>query len=240
MIKAVFFDLDGTLLPMLEEEFTKVYFGLLCKKAMPYGYDKDKLIQTIWAGTKAMKHNDGSKTNESVFWNVFESVYGEFECKKMKPVFDEFYENEFKQSKAVCFENPYATEIIEFCKSKNLKIAVSTSPYFPKQGVVSRLGFLGLNENDFDYITNYSNSSYSKPNPKFYEEILKTLNLDASEVLMFGNSETDDGKPMKNLGAKVFMVGDYVSVDENLNEHFEKIKFEDVVSIIEKELSKTN
>ena len=32
MLKAILFDLDGTLLPMNEEEFTKGYFKLLCKK----------------------------------------------------------------------------------------------------------------------------------------------------------------------------------------------------------------
>lgn len=32
MLKAVIFDLDGTLLPMNEDEFTKGYFSLLCKK----------------------------------------------------------------------------------------------------------------------------------------------------------------------------------------------------------------
>lgn len=30
-IKAVLFDLDGTLLPMDQEEFVKAYFGLLAK-----------------------------------------------------------------------------------------------------------------------------------------------------------------------------------------------------------------
>lgn len=38
MIKAILFDLDGTVLPMNEEEFTKGYFGLLCKKLVSYGY----------------------------------------------------------------------------------------------------------------------------------------------------------------------------------------------------------
>ena len=33
----VFFDLDGTLLPMDQEQFTKYYFGLLAKKLAPHG-----------------------------------------------------------------------------------------------------------------------------------------------------------------------------------------------------------
>ena len=58
MYKAIFFDLDGTLLPLNEEEFTKGYFHFLCEKMSNYGYDKNELINLIWAGTKEMYKND--------------------------------------------------------------------------------------------------------------------------------------------------------------------------------------
>ena len=35
--KAVLFDLDGTLLPMDQDAFTKGYFKLLAKKLSPHG-----------------------------------------------------------------------------------------------------------------------------------------------------------------------------------------------------------
>ena len=55
--RAVLFDLDGTLLPMDNEYFIQVYFKLLCKKMAAYGYDPDRLVQTVWRGTKAMMKN---------------------------------------------------------------------------------------------------------------------------------------------------------------------------------------
>lgn len=39
MIKYVFFDLDGTLLGMNHEEFSKNYFILLTKEIAQYGFD---------------------------------------------------------------------------------------------------------------------------------------------------------------------------------------------------------
>lgn len=39
MIKTVIFDLDGTLLPMNQEEFLTAYFHKLVTKMAPYGYD---------------------------------------------------------------------------------------------------------------------------------------------------------------------------------------------------------
>ena len=50
MIKAVMFDLDGTLLPTNDDEFTKVYFGPLYKKASNYGYEKESFIKAILKG----------------------------------------------------------------------------------------------------------------------------------------------------------------------------------------------
>ena len=75
-IKAVLFDLDGTLLPMDYDGFLKLYFGNLAKRLAKYGYDPDMLVKNIWTGTKAMVMNDGSCMNENKFWDVFAEIYG--------------------------------------------------------------------------------------------------------------------------------------------------------------------
>ena len=74
MITTVLFDLDGTLLPMDQDIFVKDYFGRIAAKVAPAGYDPRQLIDTIWRGTAAMVKNDGSKTNERVFWDYVVSV----------------------------------------------------------------------------------------------------------------------------------------------------------------------
>ena len=76
MIKAILFDLDGTLLPMQQESFVKAYFSLLAKKVSSYGYVGDTLIKAIWKGIENMVSNNGIYTNEEVFWNTFKEIYG--------------------------------------------------------------------------------------------------------------------------------------------------------------------
>ena len=63
MIKHVLFDLDGTLLPMDQNEFVKYYMPLLAKRFVKYGMEPKALIGTIWKGVEAMVLNDGSTTN---------------------------------------------------------------------------------------------------------------------------------------------------------------------------------
>ena len=76
-IKAVMFDLDGTLLPMDQGVFIQAYFGGLCKRLAPHGYDPEQLVAAIWAGTGAMVKNTGENTNEAVFRKAFEDIFGD-------------------------------------------------------------------------------------------------------------------------------------------------------------------
>ncbi len=87
-LKMVLFDLDGTLLPMVMDEFTGGYFKMLAKKLNPYGYEHQSLVKAIWHGTAAMVRNDGSCRNEDAFWKDFSATYGE-QALKDKPLFDD-------------------------------------------------------------------------------------------------------------------------------------------------------
>ena len=96
-IKAVLFDLDGTLLKMDQDEFVKTYFKYLAIHLSPRGYEPDKLLKVFWAGVGAMVANDGSCSNEDAFWKVFTAAYGVNSIKD-KPYIDEFYKNDLTYS----------------------------------------------------------------------------------------------------------------------------------------------
>ena len=89
-LTTILFDLDGTLLPMDNDAFTKAYFKLLAAQLMPLGYEPAKLVDSIWAGTAAMVKNDGSQNNEAAFWKRFSEIYGEQVLDDL-PVFEDFY-----------------------------------------------------------------------------------------------------------------------------------------------------
>ena len=78
--------------------------------------------------------------------------------------------------------------------------------------MVTRLGFVGLTEKDFDYISSYEISHHSKPNPKYFQEILDNNNLKADEVIMFGNSESEDYEPATVCGIECYLIGYCISL----------------------------
>ena len=54
-IKAILFDLDGTLLPMEDQDrFIKTYFHSLTEYMAAYGYDKDEFVSAMWQSVGAM------------------------------------------------------------------------------------------------------------------------------------------------------------------------------------------
>lgn len=210
---AILFDLDGTLLPMDQDLFMKYYFGSLAAKLVPLGYNKDTLVNDVWAGTKAMVMNDGSKTNEDAFWDTFCQLAGK-DCRSDMPVFDSFYRNEFTEAQKACQPTEKAKEIIDFIKASGKRLILATNPLFPFVATENRTHWAGLATEDFELITTYENCHYCKPNPKYYTEILKKTGLKAEECLMIGNNAEED-MIAETLGMKVFLLTDCLINERN-------------------------
>lgn len=205
-IKTVLFDLDGTLLPMDQEVFINDYFGRLAKKLVPYGYDPKKLIDAVWAGTKAMMKNTGMKTNEAAFWEAFDKYFG-YPASKDASVHQDFYHNEFNEVKDVCGFDPMAAQIVDRLKGKNIRVVLATNPLFPSVATENRIRWAGLDPEDFEYFTTFENSHYCKPNLDYYREIMDKLCLKPEECLMVGN-DTQEDMVAEQLGMKVFLLTD--------------------------------
>lgn len=207
MIKNVFFDLDGTLLPMDMDEFTNGYFGFLVKKAMPFGYEPNDLIKTIWSGVKAMVMNTGDISNEEAFWKFFQEKYGE-ESIKDRAIFDEFYANEFKDAKQFTRYNPDSKTSVDKIKAAGYRVVLATNPIFPEVATIIRTKWAGLDVSDFERYTTYENCRFCKPNPKYYEDLINELSLNPEECLMVGNDVEEDMEAGLNAGMKVFLITD--------------------------------
>ena len=203
-IKAVLFDLDGTLLPMDQDTFIKAYLGGMAKKLAPHGYNPDELVKAVYAGMKAMTTNDGSKTNEVAFWNAFTSILGE-KVREDMPIFDDFYRNEFQDVKNICGFLPEAAQTVRKLKEMGYRVALATTPMFPSIATESRIRWAGMEPEDFEIFTTYENYHFCKPNLGYYKEVIEKLGLKAEECLMVGNDVGED-MVTEELGMKVFLM----------------------------------
>lgn len=231
-LEAILFDLDGTLLPMNNDEFTKGYLALLAKTVSPLGYTADTMIPAMWRGVSAMIKNDGSEKNSDVFWRVF-GKHLQKDAARDIPRFDAFYDNEFH--KAVAFTQPTssAPRAVALAKQKAERVILATNPFFPRAAVRSRLRWAGLLEEDFDLITDYDNSRFCKPNPAYYHEILSRWSLSPDRCLMIGNNADEDIAAAQAAGLSTFLLTDCLIASGDTLPDTESGSFDELLRYLE-------
>lgn len=235
MIKVVLFDLDGTLLPMDQEEFMKAYMGTMAKKLALHGYAPEKLAPVVWNGVKAMVMNDGTRTNEEAFWDTFCEVFGEH-AREDAPIFEDYYRNEFQTVKNSCGYDAKAKQIVTKLKEKGYRVVLATNPLFPSIATESRIKWAGLEPSDFELFTTYENYHYCKPNPKYYFEILEKLGVGPKDCMMIGNDVTED-MMTKSLGMQVFLLtGSLINKENKDISEYPNGDFGDLVTYIDEQM----
>lgn len=204
MLKYVFFDMDGTLLPMDLQQFIAAYFSSLSKYLLPYGYKKSELVEAMWQGTLAMTNNDGKRSNCDVFWDKMRSVLGK-DARADEDIMNKYYVTSFDEVRAVCGFDPLVAPTVKALKDLGLKLVLASNPFFPEIGQRARLKWTGADPEDFSLFTSYELMHFSKPNPRYYEEILSILGASPDECLMAGNDVAED-MVARTLGIDVFLL----------------------------------
>lgn len=205
MKKAVFFDLDGTLLPMDFDKFMSLYFSNM----MQYfkgSLDVSLLPKAIMAGTYEMVKDTSDRTNESVFMDFFGTYYN-VKSEEYMERFDTFYKTIFDDVQVATWQSKAMQEVVEHLKSKKIDIIIATNPLFPIEANYRRIKWAGLNIEDFKHITSLEVNTKCKPTPHFYEEVLKQTGYQPEDVLMVGNDYIEDGVA-STLGIETYIVTD--------------------------------
>ncbi|AMW33063.1 haloacid dehalogenase superfamily, subfamily IA, variant 3 with third motif having DD or ED/haloacid dehalogenase superfamily, subfamily IA, variant 1 with third motif having Dx(3-4)D or Dx(3-4)E [Fervidobacterium changbaicum] len=184
-VRYIFLDYDGTIIENAEGEFLKEYFSLLSKKS---GIEFNQLFQLVMSSVEESIRN--MQPNESLFEKFSKAISSKSEKPKeyWQNLFYDFYENEFDELSKIVKPN---IELIELIKKTNKKVIFASNPLFPKIATHKRIQFAGLEPDMFFYIAHMENSTYAKPNPLFFQEILNKLNISPNECVMIGDSEFD-------------------------------------------------
>lgn len=228
--KAILFDMDGTLLPMDQKEFIEGYFKLLGEDLKEY-IDYDLLVKALWHGTYAMYKNDGTKTNRELFWDDFIKLTN-LNREVVEPICDNFYSNRFKIAQEFTKNNNLAKKCLYLAHQKADIVVLATNPLFPLVAQKTRLSFVDLKEDDFDYITAYEDQCFTKPNKKYYEEILNRFNLKPNECLMVGNDVNEDMKPCIDLGIDTYLVTDCLIDSDTFKYEGKKGNFKELLEYL--------
>lgn len=213
MKKTLLFDLDGTVLPLDNKDFERLYIGTLTNFAKDT-IEPEELAKSLWAATAAMIQNtDSNRTNETTFWEAFEALIGASATAYIKETMDQYYNGPFSEIQKATKPSQAMIETIHYAKQKGYTVILATNPLFPKIATDKRIEWAGFKPEDFDYITRFESNHFCKPNPMYYQEIMSVCGLEPKNCIMIGNDVQEDMMAAK-LGMETWLI-----TDDLINRH---------------------
>lgn len=218
-MKAVLFDLDGTLLPVDTLGFVSRYFEAVSRRFAPL-LPPDRFQRLLWEAVTVMVQTEHPReTNQEVFVRAFHELSG-LHPDEFMPVFQRFYEEDFPLLRDGIPSNPKAVEVVELSRQLGYKVVLATNPVYPAAAIIQRLEWAGLTPAHFDYITTYEQMHFCKPSPRYYEEVLGLIRCSAEDCLMVGNDTLEDMVARK-LGISTYLLEDFAIESPNgVQPHF--------------------
>ncbi len=183
-IKAVIFDVDGTLLNTYEDLACAVNYALKTKGYPVHEAEKFKMFA-------------GNGTDMMLWRALPEDVRSDKTVAEIKPLYLEYYDAHSGE-----FTRPYEgiEELLSVLKDKDFKLGVVSNKIDFMTQIVIKEYFGDI----FDYVLGQKDNVPVKPDPTMVFEVMKALDVTPEECIFVGDSGVD-AQTGRNSGA--FMVG---------------------------------
>lgn len=206
LIRAILFDLDGTLSYMDNEKFMLNYVGLLTPR-FSHLYPPEKFARQLMRSTEVMvKKPKPGKTNLQTFFDDFSRALN-LSFSVLWPLFEEYYEQDFPNLKYLVKPNPKGRKTVETAIQQGYTVSVAANPVMPLSAIKERIRWAGFNPDLFKAIPSIETFHFCKPHPEFFAEVAENLGVEPAQCLMVGNDPVED-LAARPIGMKTFLNGE--------------------------------
>ncbi len=206
-ILALGLDLDGTLL-RLSNQFIPTYLADVDRWIAPRLGIAETLSQDVMATTRwIVSQNHEPSLLADAFYEHLQARTG-LDPEAVQTVFEEYYRDQFPKLQYLGRPIPGMMGFLAHIRELGLKIALLTSPLFPRVAIEERLRWAGLEGFPFDWISCFEIVHASKPHPAYYQEAATGFNINPRHWLMVGNDPEEDIRPALAVGMQTWWVGE--------------------------------
>jgi putative hydrolase of the HAD superfamily len=215
VIKAVLFDLDGTLLDIDLDAFLHAYFSLLgpvVADLLGDGAGTREALAAVIESTHAMSRPHPGRTNREAFNATFLLLTGfDLGSAEAAARLELFYREQFPGLQSAHGPKPGGYEVVAAARRLGLSTALATNPIFPMAAIEERARWAGLDTAVFDVVTSYESMRACKPSPAYFLQVAESLEVAPSECLMVGDDPTLD-LAASAVRMKTYYVGSRTSI----------------------------
>lgn len=206
-VRAILFDLDGTLLDLDLGGFLKRYFAALDEASAPlaFGQPAGEFMASLHHAVGQMMEPHPGRVNRDVFYESLLDQTG-VDLNEHWHVYERFYRDVFPTLAGTSGPAKGARRAVTTALELGLRVAIATNPIFPREAVRHRLAWAGLDDLEFGAITTYEEMCACKPHADYYRQTAGLLGVPTSECMMVGDDKTLD-LPAADVGMRTFYVG---------------------------------
>lgn len=209
MIKAIFFDMDGTLLPLDMGEYLPRHFADLAGHIFPK-MDVDAAVKAQWKVLGALMHQGDGRHAGTMNRVLFEremSAATKIPFDDYRFAYERYYDEDVHAFASAYPAHPRAMEPVKIALDKGLHCVLSTNPVFPRKHTRARMQWAALDMNAFEFYTVMEDSATTKPHRAFILECVEKLGgVSPEECAFVGNDRVEDMWPAHRLGMKTFFL----------------------------------
>lgn len=203
-MRAILFDLDGTLLDIRLDEFLRDYFGALSEAATDAFPGLD-VVAAVSASTEAMMRPHAGLTNKEAFDADFLQRTGH-DIREHADTFERFYAERFPLLANGAAPAKGGRRAVETALDLGFQVAIATNPIFPIAAVRHRLTWAGLDDIDVRVVTAYEDMHSTKPLASYFRETAELLGVEPGDSMMVGDDPVLD-LAAADIGMRTFYVG---------------------------------
>ncbi len=190
-VRAVLFDLDGTLLGVDMQEFIPEYLDGLATRLTDLAHRRQVVRVMRAAVVDMLTRVDGQTTLEQRML-AYLADHLALPGERYQAALDAFCRESLDGLEPLIQGHPLAQQLLTACQARGWQIVLATNPIFPRRVIDARIAWAGLDADRFTFVTDYETSRHCKPHREYFHEVLGRLDLPPEACLMVGNDTQHD------------------------------------------------